>query len=224
MSVVEQRVALGMRNGKIRRRPSDPVGIIVHTTGAGPWDRHHKNPGRFKLPFDAALHIYEQVSPYCGHLVVCGETGAVAQLVPFDYQAQHVGKDGSLKYRKTNWGEGKGFGWWFVRHHGCESPRDLLGGALWRAGSANALTVGIEVSPPLAGAREPWSPSCWESLERLVTIITAKYQIPRTTQHVITHSDAHPLARTTETGAPWDVGPHQWQIHEAEDRLKLYKP
>ena len=152
--------SLALRQGRLRERNKPIQGIVIHTTGAGPWSRWFKRRKVYSSPFHAALHIYKFISPYSGHFLVCGETGRVAQLVPPTRIAWHVGSKGSWKYRLTGWARNKGFGW-FPARFGFMSPRELLGGALWRKGSANAITIGIEVSPPKSGPRDAWSDACW---------------------------------------------------------------
>lgn len=215
--MVEQHVGLSMAQGRLKRRRGEYKGLVVHTTGSGPYRRHQEAPERFPLPYDAALHIYKHISPYCAHFLVCGESGQISQLVPLDYVAWHVGSKGSWRYKLSAWDKNKGLGWWHTRHPHAKSPRGLLGGALWRSGSCNALTVGVEVSPPLAGARAPWSDACWDTLNRLIVTL----DVPRDSGHVFTHSDAHPLARTKKSGAPWDPSPAQWMIGNARIRLEI---
>ncbi len=218
--IVEQRFALAEKQGRLRRRKGDAQGLIIHTTGNGPTRRHLANPEKFPSPYDAALHIYENISPYCGHFLICGETGKIAQLVPLNHSAWHVGSAGAWKYRFPTWAANRGFGWWFVRFPGLTSPRDLLDGTLWRRGSANELTYGVEIAPPLAGPRAPWSHACWDTLDRLISFL----EIPRDRYHVFTHSDAHPLKRVTGKDSPWDPAPKQWMISDASIRLRLEQP
>lgn len=88
---IEQADALAYRKGKLREFKHPVAGVAIHTTGAGPFTRWKKShPKPFESPFDAALHIYTKVSPYCGHILICGETGRIAQLVPLDHVAHHI--------------------------------------------------------------------------------------------------------------------------------------
>ena len=217
MVAVEQRFALAEKQGRLRRRKKVALGLVIHTTGYGPTRRHLANPEKFPSPFEAALHIYENISPYCGHFLICGETGRIAQMMPLTHVAWHVGSSGAWQYRLSGWSRNKGFGWWHTRFPDCDSPRDLLGGALWRRGSANELTYGVEISPPLADARAPWTDACWDSIDRLVAFL----EVPRDRHYVFTHSDAHPLKRTTKKGSPWDPAPKQWMITDSGIRLRL---
>jgi len=221
--VIEQGKALAVRQGLLRARKHDPRGIVIHTTGAGPWVRWNKNPNKFGSPYDAAVYIYERISKYSGHYVVCGDTGFVTKLVDTEVVAWHVGSKGSWVYKLPGWAKGKGFGWYDARFGPGASPRDLLDGALWRQGSANELTIGIEVAPSKDGARAPWSPSAWRALRSLTSHLGKKHGIPLDRYHIITHSDAHPRARTRKSGAPWDPSPAQWMIGNASNELNLLK-
>lgn len=211
---------LAYRQKRLPPRKKPVRGVIVHTTGAGPWVRWFKNRTRFRSPYDAARHIYHSISPYCGHYLVCGETGNITQLVPTNVVAWHVGSKRSWRYRLPGWAKNKGFGWWFTRF-ARKGPRGLMDGSLWGEGSANAISVGIEVAPPKAGPRAEWSDECWQSISLLVDRLTSVYQFPRDRFHVVTHSDAHPLARSRKDGSPWDPSPRQWRIGLAIEKLGL---
>lgn len=218
---IEQERSLASKQHKLKLRKRDPLGVILHTTGAGPWKRWEGEPERFPSPFEAALHVYGNVLVYSPHFVVCGETGKAAQLDSVDMRCLHVGSKGSWRYRLSGWDSGRSLEWWHRRFPDIRSPRELLGGRLWRGGSANELTLGIEVSPPLDGPRAPWTDACWATLRLLTAWASKTYDFPLSRYHVFTHSDAHPLARTTKSGRPWDPGPSQWRIADAVSRLRL---
>jgi len=220
---IEPGQALAVRQGLLRRRRTDPRGIVVHTTGAGPWVRWHKNQDKFNSPYEAAVYVYERISKYSGHYVIDGDSGLITTLVDPMTVAWHTGSRGAWRYKLPGWAKAKGFGWFEARFGPGASPRDLLDGALWRQGSANELTVGIEVAPTKEGARAPWSPSAWKALAGLTRHLGKEYGIPLDRYHVITHSDAHPLARTRKSGAPWDPSPSQWMIGGASLALNLHK-
>lgn len=222
-TIIENGTARAVREGKLRPRTIEPRGIVVHTTGAGPWTRWQKRPDRFESPYEAAKYVYERISKYSGHYLIDGDSGRICELVDPMTVAWHVGSKGSWRYKLPGWDKGKGFGWWTTRFRGCSSPRDLLDGALWRVGSANALCIGIEVSPPREAPRAPWSPKAWQSLRLLSEYLGQRYGIPLDRYHVFTHSDAHPLARTRKDGAPWDPAPVQWTIGLAAQELNLLK-
>ncbi|MFT3924415.1 MAG: N-acetylmuramoyl-L-alanine amidase [Myxococcales bacterium] len=123
--------------------------------------------------------------------------------------AFHVGTKGGDAYEHEDWLEVK-YEWWAERWPGFSSPRDLAGGRLWDHQSCNANTIGIEVVPPFDDAAEAWSPACWATLRNLVLDITSRHGIPMKREYVVTHSDAHPVARTNDKGNPWDPGVRQW--------------
>lgn len=224
MLIIEEAIAKAAREHKLRLRKGAPRGIVIHTTGSGPWTRWTKHPETFASPFDAARYTYERISDFSGHYLVDGDDGRVCKLVDPSMVAWHVGSRGSWRYKLPGWAKDKGFGWFTTRFPGCNSPRDLLGGALWREGSANELTIGIEVAPPKEGPRAAWSPQAWRSLRLMVKKLGLDYGIPLDRFHVITHSDAHPLSRTTKAGAPWDPSPRQWLVAEASRNLGLLTP
>jgi hypothetical protein len=216
---VDQIGSWASRSGVLRQRKASPRGIILHTTGAGPWVRYKRD--ECALPYDAACRLYRGSMKYSPHFLVCGETGQVAAVNDLSLRALHVGSAGSWRYRLDDWAGRKELDWWFRRFPGLSSPRDLMDGALWRKGSANELTVGIEISPPCAGPRIPWTDACWDALRDLVGHLTMLMGIPRDSRHVITHSDAHPLKRITKSGRPWDPGSAQWNPIDAALQLGL---
>jgi hypothetical protein len=219
--IIEERKALAVRSGLLRPRSVEPRGLVIHTTGSGPWRRYDTKPERFGSPYEAAGYIYERISKYSGHYLVSGDSGAVSRLVHPDLVAWHVGSKGSWRYRLPGWDKNPGLGWWRSRHPGLKSPRGLLDGTLWSPKSANVLTIGIEVSPPREHPRAPWSTETWKALNRLCKHLGNRYGIPIDSQHVLTHSDVHPLARITKAGAPWDPAPRQWTIDNARIQLDL---
>lgn len=217
---IERGSARAERLGKLRKRKR-PRGVILHTTGSGPWTRWNENPDRYGSPFEAAREIYEERTDLGPHFLVCAQTGRAVQLCELDRAAQHVGSKGAWKYRLKGWRGDRDFSWWAIRFPGCNSPRDLLGGHLWRKGSANELGIGIELAPPLKGPRAPWTLDAWHTLYGLVRSVCLAHDIPIDRYHVITHSDAHPLKRSTARGRPWDPGRAQWNIAEASHYLGL---
>jgi hypothetical protein len=221
--IIDSGEALATRLKVLRPRKVQPRGIVIHTTGAGPWNRWQEHPDTFGNPYAAARYVYERISKEAPHYLVDGEWGIVCKLVDPMTVAWHVGSAGAWKYKLPGWAKPypSGLSWFRERFPGCRSPRDLLGGSLWRDGSANELTIGIEVAPPRAGAREAWTPAAWSALRMMVRHLGDKYGIPLDPYHVITHSDAHPLARVTKAGLPWDPGPSQWKFGEAVERLAL---
>jgi hypothetical protein len=222
------RPGLGWAQGKLLPRVGAPVATVVHTTGGGIIARFERE-GRAKgdrTPHDTAVRVYGTIMPESGHYVI-GQRGECTQLVPEDSCAWHVGGRGSDAYWRDNW-QTKTTAWWAARWPDLDSPRELAGGRLWSPyivpptlaqrirrplswgrGSANAGTYGLEIVPPVDSPTGPWSPDCWRTLARLVLDIHARRSMPLTREHVISHSDAHPIARSTARG-PWDPSPSQW--------------
>lgn len=206
---IRQLDALGLRQGKFRQRKKPIAGVVIHTTGYGPWRRWRHSPGRFASPWEAALHIYTEILPYSGHFCVCGETGLVAELVPLDVAAHHVTSAGGYKYRWKNWSRlDKDSEWWRTRWTGLRSPRELMDSRAWSP-KPNEVTIGVEVAPPKAGPTYPWSDRTWITLSALCKKLSKLYDIPRDPQHFVGHSDIHPLSRSARN-APWDPGSRQF--------------
>lgn len=218
------RPSLGSRKRYRDRVPGEEVAaIVVHTTGSGPLKRFKRDGLKrgWRSPFDAALHLYCELMAEGPHYVI-GEHGELAQVAREEQVAWHVGANGGASYARESWASK--YPWWAVRFPGLRSPRELASGRLWlpplggswgsrwlaRAGSPNARTIGVEVVPPAAGGRLAWSAATWATLAELVRGVTARHAVPRDRMHIITHSDAHPIARTTSSGVPWDPPPSQW--------------
>ena len=224
--------SLGFRRGVYEPRHRDPVAVVVHTTGGGPLRRFRDDKQRRRhgwgTPFDVALTIYGSMMEAGPHYVVGQGFGQIAQVAPEDVCAWHVGGRGGGAYKRASWTT-RASRWWHERWPDFESPRELAGGHLWDpytrrtgvrvalsslAGSVNANTIGIEVVPPVAGARLEWSPAAWQNLARLVRDICKRHdEIPLAREHVLTHSDCHPRARSRRPppeGQPWDPWPSQW--------------
>lgn len=217
---------LGYRQGKLVARGGPVRAVIVHTTGGGILARFRRE-GAAKGdadPFDTAVRVYTKIMVDSGHYVVGQRLGQIAQVVPESHVARHVGSAGSVPYLRTSpWYPGREaarYAWWHDRWQGYDSPRDLAGGHLWDVGQAvpgriakascNAQTIALEVVPPLEGATREWSPECWQNIANLIPDITDRHGLPLARSYVVTHSDAHPLSRTTPKGEPWDTAPSQW--------------
>lgn len=223
--------SLGVRRGAYQERLRPAAANVIHTTGWGPNRRHLADPERFPTPMDAAIHIYGRLMKAGPHYVV-DQVGEIVQTCPENLCAWHVGGRGGRRYRRRRW-QSRDTRWWSAAWPGLDSPRDLAGGRLWTpyssptsprialasmAGSVNANTYGIEVIPPLTGRRDEWSDLCWESLTLLVSDLCCRREIPRTSEHNIRHSDAHPQARS-KRNAPWDTPPAQWSWQRFEMEL-----
>ncbi len=196
---------------KYKERPKGSYyGIVIHTTGGGLIRRFHRDAKKkgWQTIFDTALFAYTKLMVNGPHYVVWGDR--CVQVCEERYAAWHVGKKKSGRYRlgQERWLSSK-LEWWARRWPGEESPLDLCGGLLWDGGSCNNNTIGIEV-PPWPDARAPWSMETWRTLSDLIVGIASRRNIPLTREHIISHSDAHPLARTTSKGAPWDPWESQW--------------
>jgi hypothetical protein len=214
----------GVREGKCRQRAGKPIAIVVHTTGSGPAARanpsldksrqfekwRRRNPADAETTFTAALWVFTQASPDSGHYLV-GQGGECVQVVPETLVARHVGASGSKAYASPGWGTDE-HEWWRERWPGLTSPLQLAGGALWRGGSCNGATVGIEVAPPIDDPRGPWSDECWREIGKLIGEVCLAYDIPCTRTYVVTHSCAHPIARTAK-GKPYDppISQFSWE-------------
>jgi hypothetical protein len=228
---------LGYRRGKLVERYLAPCAVVVHTTGFGPIRRatERKFAG-WRLRWgvtegdalQATVALYTHVMTASAHYVV-GQDGTIVQVVPESHCAWHVGGNRSRAYftNPAHCLDDRRYLWWRVRWQGMQTPRELGGGRLWdppreqlgilsqlRAGmpigSCNANSVGIEVVPDHRNPAGPWSAEAWDAVARLVLDVCARNDIPVRKDRVISHSDAHPLSRTTPSGKPWDPWSAQW--------------
>ncbi len=244
-------LGLGFVRGELVERYFAPCAVVVHTTGSGPATRatspkfavwRSKHRIAYGDALGAALAVYGHIMPASPHYVI-GQDGTTVQLVPESHAAHHVGAHNSRAYftRPADWDRGTKFAWWRARWPGMESPRNLGGGRLWEPptvppgllrlaregfpiGSCNINTIGIEVVAPVAAPTAPWSAEAWHSLARLVLDVCARYELPVRRDRVISHSDAHPLARTTPAGKPWDPGLAQWSWERLERAFGDFRP
>lgn len=214
--------------------------VVIHTTGSGVTRRWKRQGARFKenTPFDTAVRIYTRLMKAGGHYVV-GQDGQVVQLVPEHLAAWHVGGRKARLYR-GRWMRDK-YKWWADRWRGYDSPLQLANGDIWkkypedasvswrarwlsRHGSCNANTIGIEVVPPSHSSRSAWSDACWTSVISLTQDICYRNALPLERQRIVSHSDVHPIARTTNKGLPWDPSPSQFSYETfllARERLNI---
>lgn len=200
--------------------------IIVHTTGAGVLRRFREEGLAHEdtTPLDTAVRIYSRImgasSGFAAPHYVVGQDGRCVQVCRETFAAHHVGAVTEFGFRRLAakrlyalptvvWSAG--CKWWFERWPHVRSPLDLAGGQLWAGGSCNRNTIGVEVVPPDVDrpSEEPWSPACWETLRELLPDISERRHIPWEREHIITHSDAHPVARSTK-GRAWDPPSSQW--------------
>lgn len=197
-----------------RHESRPPTHIIVHTTGAGlaarvkapekaAWRAAH--PEAARSTFGAGVWVYCNANDAAPHVLI-GQRGERANLVPEELIAWHVGSAGAQKYGSALWARPKIYQWWRERWAGLTSPRDF---GVWSTGSCNAVSLGVEVACPLEDPTGPWSDAAWARLAALVREWSDRYGIPIDDRHVLTHSDVHPVSRTSK-GQPWDPGPRQW--------------
>lgn len=201
----------GYARGKLQRfKRSSYSAIVVHTTGLGV----HKKATRWGVtPFEATQRVFARQIDTSGHYIIGQGPDELAQVVPEEIPAWHVGGKGSRKYNRARWWEQKSVAWWRQRWPQFYTPRDLGGGALWGTPggrmSCNANTIGIEVIPPVGNG--PWSDDCWRTLGRLCLDISGRRGLALSLETVVTHSDAHPFSRSAK-GKPWDPAPVQWSF------------
>ena len=222
----------------------EPLGLCLHSTGAGLWERwHRENQGALQFspvnlmqpitanwttwkgqrgkepyPFDTAVRVYASLMLAGPHVVVCGETGRVAFGTPLNYVAHHVGSQGSGLYKYNGWKSKHA--WWLERWPEYRSPRELLNDKLWKTASANQLLIGIEVSPPRISALAPWTEDCYAAIKRVALYCQNRYPSIALDDHsILTHSDVHPLKRTAR-GVPTDPPPSQWRRGHAEKIMR----
>lgn len=207
-------LALGLKQGKWSKRKRDVRGIVIHTTGRGPIARFEREGARKgdATPFDTAVRIYSSIYDAGPHYVVGQEPGEVTQLCPEHVAAWHVGfglgQASARVYGWRNWHKLPSCAWWRERWTHLDSPLDLVGADLWTDWSANHGTIGIEVVPPI-GPGAAWSQSTWASVLALALDISKRHGIPFEREYVISHSDAHPLARSSK-GFPYDPPSALW--------------
>jgi hypothetical protein len=234
----------GYKRGKLLpRAESEYRGIVYHTTGRGVerrFKREAKRRGWQKL-LESALHIYGRLMDPSGHYVIDQE-GTIAQVVPENLCAWHVGGKLANLYwsRPGRWWRRKvhKFDWWRRRWPGLSTPRELAGGTAWdpylkppgllqrlrhprswARGSVNAGFVAFEVIPPEGNPSGEWSDACWRSVALLSLCVSRRRRFQLRRDTAITHSDAHPLSRTTRNGIPWDTVERQFSYERLEAEI-----
>lgn len=219
---------LGLRKGKLdRREPYDIQRVIVHHTGVGILGRFARDKQRFGWhdPVQAATHVYTRIMSSSGHYVI-GHHGELIQYVPESWTAWHAGygnkRKRSLraswfdrwKYSRKDaadkplWLCNERFAWWDLRWY---KRRGICSPTHWFPElDVNRHTIGIELlSTP---GKAPFHPEQLAALRKLIDRLRLIYQIPVDEDHILTHSDACPLARTTKSGIPYDPPPDKWSF------------
>lgn len=219
----------GYKRGKYQPRRSYSA-IVVHTTGRGIL----KKAKRWGVsPIEAAARVYGAQMDAGAHYVICGLTGAAIQTCPEELAAWHVGSKGSKPYGRPNWARstwwkrtrGKKVEWWSNRWPGFQSPHELAYGELWAPNakgrpSCNANTIGIEVIPNAKHPSGVWTNAAWIKLIQLCQDIRWRRSIHFRRETILSHSDAHPLARTARN-RPWDPPGEIWTYEEFAVRAGL---
>ena len=211
--------SLGYRRDQYEER-REYGAVTSHVCGAGILRRYDEGwrPSWAGLDesstlLDVAAAVYASIMDASGHYLVY-ETDVV-QLVPEGLAAWHVGSRDAEQYRRRDWmapayygGEKVDVMWWLDRHTGIRSPLELAGGRLWGEElSANRGSAGIEIVWPHDEARTPPSDTTMATWAALVRDICERREIPLDLYHAaLTHSDAHPAARSAG-GEAWDPPP-----------------
>lgn len=206
---------LGYKRGKLQKyQRRGYSAIIIHTTGRGV----HRKAERWGVdPFDATLRIFATQVDASGTYVVGQKEGQLAQVVPEDIAAWNVGGKNFWKYNRADWWRKKQVAWWRDRWPQFISPRQFASGALWLPSpttgkpSCNANVLSLEVVPPPGNGE--WSAECWKTIAELCWDISRRRDIPLSLETVLSHSDAHPFARSAK-GRPWDPSPTQWSYEK----------
>jgi hypothetical protein len=216
---------LGLRKGKLEKRTKEDITHIgLHHTGVGVLSRFEREKDKrgWHEPLDSANFIYTRIMPSSGHYVV-GYRGEIVQYVPDLWSAWHMGYGNKrqrsrrgewfAKWRYSRkakdeiplWLTYPKYQWWKKRWYdtkGYTSPTQWFPDL-----NTNFNSIGIELLA--VPHREPFHEAQLNGLHDLLTAICGDYGIPMTKDHVLTHSDVCPLARTTKSGKPWDPPPEK---------------
>lgn len=206
--------SLRVRNNQAYKRKNDARAIVIHFTGAGPrlrWLKEGTQRGE-PNPLRTAVRLYSTVLPNSAHYVLGPSTGLVICMSEENYVSWGVGSVGWGRYENPNWGKSPQFDWWRKKWPDLESPLDFADGKVWSGGSANENCIHIEVSPSKDESRPVWSAACLKSLRLLCEDICNRWGISFDKYHIVTHSDVHPIKRSTLAGQPWDPHPHQYSF------------
>ncbi len=225
---------LGLRKGVLNLRTLDTIShIIVHHTGVGVLGRFKRDRDRFNwnAPMDAAEHVYTRIMKASGHYLI-GYLGEVIQCVPDDFSAWHAGYGSKrrrgrlaeyfarLRFMRKQgtklprWLTSDRYRWWFEKWY---LTKQYPSPTVWFPTlDVNGQSIGIELlstpgKEPFPKTQIQGGPS-GPGLVGLVTHLCGEYAIPLDEDHVLTHSDACPLSRTTKSGKPWDPPPEKYDF------------
>jgi hypothetical protein len=189
-------------------KPGRPIGVVVHTTGAG---LVRKAAELGIPPMVRAVQLYRNLQAEGPHWVI-DQAGNREQIQLTDRVAYHVG--GLRHARLAAPLVQAEYAWWRERF---PAYKKLLDMPMWWAGSVNNVAWGVEVIPhedPYA----PWSDACVGSLHTLLWDLARTFKAVRGVT-VCTHSELSPYTRTAK-GKPWDLTPtHSAQLDDIVARL-----
>jgi len=223
----------GLRKGVLDKRDTTDIKrIIIHHTGVGILGRFKRDRERLGWhdPLQAAVHVYQHIMKASGHYVV-GHHGELAQFVPDDWSAWHAGYGNKRKRNRMlaaydrwrydrkdsrdepvwfKWKKGR-YEWWQDRWF---STKGYASPAVWFPDlDVNRATLGIEMlAVPMASTAYPDDQLL--AVRHLVHGLCGKYDIPIDEDHILTHSDAVPKARTSKRGNPYDPPPKLYKFEE----------
>ena len=192
-------------------RPGPAYGLCVHTTGRGVPNQANRTK---RDALEIAIGIYTR-GPNAAHYVI-GYTGTIAQIVPDDRIAWHVGGGAKKRalYLTGNWRDPRecapaAVRAWDRQWPGRKSPQHLFPGE-----SANAAYVGVELIPTAKGQGVPaaggglFTVGQYAALIALGADLAERHGWPAdwsSTSRLVGHEDVGLLDRHVEEGG-WDPG------------------
>ena len=199
--------SLAFRRGKLDPIDRPVMAYVFHQAGRGVLRRYEREKKRFGYsgPTDCLIRIYREIMDPCGHYVVGPDK--VVQMVPENFEAWHAGisRSNRSSYLNGAWKRGilasRRFEWWVKRWPFKDGPQDLNCKLF-----PNYNTLGIELVPVPKGEKFP--PQTLHNCVRLIKDLTKRWCLPYEKDFFLTHSDVHPLKRTTLKGVPWDPYPY----------------
>lgn len=218
----------GYRRGKYAERRSYS-GFVTHTTGRNV----HKRALQWgKTPYEAARQIYRNMSAG-PHYLLDWDGSRLCQTCPEELAAWGVGSKNSNFYNNPKWATSKWIrtrmglrdpSWWLTRFPELRSPFDLACGEIWRGNpggkpSCNLNVVHVEIIPPPDNG--PWPDGLWKRLAQVGDDVLTRRGIALDPQRNLSHSEAHPISRSTRSGLPWDPTNRQWSFKRFEKEVLL---